>query len=111
MSRYDGRVIFKNQDESYAQIFEERQVPYIRHYGTARMLVPNVRQRRDLTRINHIWKVGDRFYKLAIKHYGSASYWWVIALYNKAPTESSLRVGNTIIVPLPLDRVLHAIGT
>jgi len=111
MSRYDGRVIFKNQDESYAQIFEERQVPYIRHYGTARMLVPNVRQRMDLTRINHIWRVGDRFYKLAIKHYGSASYWWVIALYNQAPTESSLRVGDTLIVPLPLDRVLHAIGT
>ena len=111
MSRYDGRIIFKNQDESYAQIFEERQVPYIRHYGTARMLVPNVRQRMDLTRINHIWRVGDRFYKLAIKHYGSASYWWVIALYNQAPTESSLRVGDTIIVPLPLDRVLHAKGT
>ena len=111
MSRYDGRIIFKNQDESYAQIFEERQVPYIRHYGTARMLVPNVRQRMDPTRINHIWRVGDRFYKLAIKHYGSASYWWVIALYNQAPTESSLRVGDTVIVPLPLDRVLHTIGT
>ena len=111
MSRYDGRIIFKNQDESYAQIFEERQVPYIRHYGTARMLVPNVRQRMDLTRINHIWSVGDRLYKLAIKHYGSASYWWVIALYNQTPTDADLRVGDTVIVPLPLDRVLHTIGT
>lgn len=111
MSRYDGRTLFKNQDESYDHIFEEREVPYIRHYGTPRMLVPNVRQRMDLTRVEHIWAVGDRFYKLAIKHYGSASYWWVIALYNQTPTESSLRVGDTLIIPLPLDRVLRTIGT
>ena len=106
MSRYDGRVVFKNQDESYAQIFEERQVPYIRHYGTPRMLVPNVRQRRDLTRINHIWKVGDRFYKLASSYYSNPQYWWVIAQYNKRPTESDLTPGDLVDIPLPLEKIL-----
>jgi len=109
MSRYSNKKIFKNQDDAYSQILEERQVPYIRHYATPTMSVPNVAQRAALTRLNHIWSVGDKFYKLAIKHYGTPEYWWVIALYNQTPTEASIRIGDVIIIPQPLDRVLRSL--
>ena len=106
-NRYDNRIIFKNEDESYRDILEERGVPFIRYYGTSRMLVPNARQRSDLTRIRHVWSAGDRFYKLAIRYYDDPQYWWVIALYNQLPTEANARIGDVVIIPLPLNNVLR----
>jgi nucleoid-associated protein YgaU len=53
-----------------------------------------------------VWKVGDRFYKMANKYYGDPTYWWVIAWFNQTPTESHVVVGTTLEVPLPLDRAL-----
>ena len=110
-NRYRDRIVFENRDESYELLLEERGVPYIRYYGTPRMLVPNVGQRAGLSRTRHIWAVGDRFYKLAIQYYDDPQYWWVIALYNQVPTEAHLRIGDLIIIPLPLNAVLRATKT
>jgi len=108
-NRYDNKLIFKNEDESYESILEDRGIPYARYYGTTTMISPSPLQRSKLLRVRHIWKVGDKFYKLAIKHYDAAQYWWVIALYNQVPTESDLKVGDIVIIPLPLNEVLRVI--
>ena len=67
---------------------------------------PTVTQISSLTRVKHIWRVGDRYYKLAIDNYGSAEYWWVIAFFNQKPTEADLKVGDVVEIPLPLERIL-----
>jgi len=110
-SRYTNRIVFRNDQESYEEVFEKRQVPYIRQYGTPRLRVPTVGERMRFSEIRHVWKVGDRYYKLAIKYYKDSQYWWVIALYNKMPTEGHLRVGDVITIPLPLEEVLRTLGT
>ncbi len=107
-NRYNTRIVFQNQDESYESLLEERGVPYIRYYGTPTMRVPSVGQRMGLSRIRHVWAVGDRFYKLALQYYDDPQYWWVIALYNKVPTEAHLRIGDVLVIPLPLNEVLRA---
>jgi len=107
MSRYDGKRHLENKEDQYEELLEERGVPFIRQYGSANMTHPTAEQRRQLTRIGHVWKVGDRFYKLAHKHYGDAKYWWVIAWYNKKPTESHLKIGDVIKIPMPLYKVLE----
>lgn len=104
--RYTDKGVLQNSEEIYEETLEDRGVPYIRHYGTANLKHPTPAQRATLERIGHVWKVGDRFYKLAHKHYGDARYWWVIAWYNKKPTESHLATGDTIKIPLPLYKVL-----
>jgi len=109
-NRYNNKTVFRNQSEAYEKILEERQVPYIRQYGTAQVMVPDARQRADLIRVQHIWKVGDRFYKLALKHYNDAQYWWIIALYNQKPTEAHVNNGDVLLIPLPLDEVLQVIS-
>jgi len=108
-NRYDNREIFQNNNETYDEILEERNVPFIRQYGTPQMSRPTAAQISSFSLINHIWVVGDRYYKLAIKYYGDAQYWWVIALYNGKPTEASIRVGDMITIPLPLERVLRSV--
>ena len=109
-NRYNNKTIFRNQSESYESILEQRQVPYIRQYGTPQLESPGASGRADLLRIQHVWKVGDRFYKLALKHYNDAQYWWVIALYNSKPTEAHVKNGDVLLIPLPLDEVLQVIS-
>jgi len=63
-----------------------------------------------LQRQQHLWKIGDRYYKLAHKYYGNAKYWWVIAWYNKKPTESHMQLGETLYIPSPLEDILRYFG-
>ena len=106
-NRYDRRQIFLNKNKLYDNVFEERNINSIRHYASADFEYPSVQEMKDLTRIRHVWKVGDRYYKLASQYYNSPQYWWVIALFNKKPTEADLNVGDLIYIPLPLQDVLR----
>jgi len=105
-TRYDDRIILTNDSEEYAKIFRQRGVNLIKHYNTAKLAYPTPNDISSMQRVQHIWKVGDRYYKLAAEYYGIPTYWWVIAQYNKKPTESQLSPGDVIYIPLPLSRVL-----
>ena len=61
----------------------------------------------NLTSTSHTWKLGDRYYKLAYEHYGDPEVWWVIAMYNKKPTEAFVNVGDRIYIPKPIDIVIQ----
>ena len=91
-TRYDDREVFLNDNDLYDNLFEERNVNSIRHYDTPKMSYPTT---------------GDRYFKLAIQYYGSAQYWWVIAMFNQKPTEADLTVGELIYIPTPLQDVLR----
>jgi|TARA_A100000172_G_scaffold79866_1_gene67943 nucleoid-associated protein YgaU len=109
MSRYSSRRLLKNNLEEYEEFFDDRGVKQITHFGTGVLKYPTVAQVSTLQNVEHIWKVGDRYYKLAAKHYGNPRLWWVIAHYNKKPTEADVQLGGLIYVPLPLERVLSYI--
>ena len=85
---------------------EARKVPSITHYNTPNMSYPDRAQLRNMTLKTHIWKHGDRYYKLAHKYYGDKTLWWLVAWFNKAPTEGHLRTGQAIKIPLPLSAAL-----
>jgi nucleoid-associated protein YgaU len=104
--RYANRRLLKNDMEMYSKLFEDRGVNFISQYASAAFNYPNSNDIGNLQNIQHIWKTGDRYYKLASKYYGEPTYWWVIALYNKTPTEAHLRLGDVIDIPVPLETVL-----
>ena len=64
----------------------------------------------ELELVGHTWSLGDRFYKLAYKYYGDSTLWWVIAWYNQTPTEAQVEIGDTLQIPLPLDKILRMLG-
>lgn len=64
------------------------------------------KQRASLVKVAHIWRETDSYWKLAHAQYGDATYWWVIAMYNQAPTESHLSPGEQIYIPTSLTAVL-----
>lgn len=110
MSRYFGRTKFFNQEDLYEDTFSERDVEGVRQYTTPNLKHINAKQIASLTVINHVWKTGDRFYKLAHDHYGDSTKWWIIAWYNRKPTESDISYGDIIYIPHPLDKVMSYLG-
>ena len=64
-------------------------------------------QINSLTVITHTWRLGDRLFKLAHKHYGDSRYWWIIAWYNLSPTDSHFSIGDTVQIPKPLPKILR----
>jgi nucleoid-associated protein YgaU len=101
--RYSYRQVLKNRLRRYFQQFRSRNVRGINHYSTPTFSYPNSDQFRNITTVQHAWKQGDRYYKLAEKYYGDKTLWWVIASFNHAPTESHLKTGVQIEIPLPVE--------
>ena len=105
-SRYDNSKIALNNSELYKKQFDKRGVKFIRQLRTPTVSYPTAQERSFLSSEMRVWKVGDRFYKLAHQYYGNPTYWWLIAWYNQTPTESHVAVGSVIEIPLPFDRVM-----
>ena len=106
-SRYTRREMFLNNDNNYRKaFFVDRDIEETFQYDTPKISFPNDDVIRSLTNVLLLWSSTDKLYNVANKYYGSPKYWWVIAWYNQAPTESHFSVGDTISIPLPLDRIL-----
>ena len=109
--RNGTRQIINNRSRIYKRAFEERGHKHgINHFATPRLRHITPSQRRRLTRVKHTWKTGDRYYKLAHAHYGNAKFWWVIAWYNRRPTEAHVKLGDVIYIPHSLEDVLRFLG-
>tara|TARA_R100000152_G_C6770887_1_gene197224 strand:+ start:1617 stop:1958 length:342 start_codon:yes stop_codon:yes gene_type:complete len=105
ISRFSERFVRFNDEAIYEKTFKERGVRHISHYATAEFPEITPEQIEALSLREHIWKQGDRFYKLAHEHYGSSDLWWIIAWFNKKPTESHMKFGELIYIPAPLERM------
>ena len=105
--RYSDRLIRINAEPLYETFFRDRGRPYIRQYDTPKMRYPTPEEVGNLELVGHVWKLGDRYYKLAHQYYGDARLWWVIAWFNQKPTEGFLELGQLIHVPTPLEKILR----
>ena len=106
-SRYSNKTQIVNNTDYYAPLRREKSS--IVHHATPILKHPSLNNRRKLRTINHIWKYGDRLYKLADKYYNDSRFWWVIAWYNAMPTEASLRAGDVIAIPTNLEKTLRVL--
>ena len=104
--RYNNRSKRNNAEEVYDELFESRGVTNIDHYVTPEFERIEMSDRISLENVLHVWSTGDRYWKLASKYYGDSTLWWLIAWYNRKPTEAHVELGDSIAVPLPLNRAL-----
>ena len=105
-NRYTQRGIVTNRSKIYREQLEARNLRLIKHFHTPNMAYPNPSQMSRISTISHTWKQGDRYYKLAHKHYGDKRLWWLIAWFNLAPTESHVVTGQIVQIPMPLEAAL-----
>ena len=110
MSRYSGREIVFNSDPFYEETFDKREVKGVEQYVTPVLDHPTRQQIASLRTITNVWTTGDRYYKLAFDHYGDSKFWWVIAWFNRRPTEADVSYGDVIHIPHPIEKVLIYLG-
>jgi|TARA_Y100000310_G_scaffold243003_1_gene247351 hypothetical protein len=106
-SRYENRRPFRNGNEIYFNILEERGVSSVVQFTTPVFNKVTQQNRRRISQIQKIWTVGDRLYKLAAEHYGDPKLWWVIARFNYKPTEAHFKQGDIIYIPMPIETMLE----
>jgi len=109
-SRYEERSTKDNKDKLYSKHLQERGVKKIKHHTTPTLGQPSTSEMAALDVEVVLWKRGDRYWKLAEQFYGNAQLWWVIAWYNKKPTEADVALNDTILIPQPLEKVLSLFG-
>ena len=105
MSRFDDRRVLINDADLYKEYMTKKGVNFIRQYTTAELEYPTDRQMQELAVERHVWGVGDKYFKLAYEHYGDSELWWIIAWFNKKPTEVHVKAGDVILIPKPLSTI------
>lgn len=109
-SRYKERNKIKNLRQSFSEHLKKRDVNSITHYLTPKFLHTDPNKKYQISEYVHIWKQGDRLYKLAYEHYSDSELWWIIAWYNKKPTEAHFKIGDKILIPQPIEIILDIMG-
>lgn len=92
--------------EIYQQLMDNRNIRQAVQYTTSAFPPLTPERRASVQYDLHVWKRGDRFYKLAHKYYGNAELWYLIAWFNQAPTENHVNLGDTIMVPTNSETML-----
>lgn len=105
--RYDNRSVRTNATKIHKKLLEKRGMKRVQQYTTPIFNDISPSERASLDRVEHIWTVGDRLYKLAFKYYGDSELWWIIAWYNQKPTEADFKIGDLVYIPLPLEDILY----
>jgi hypothetical protein len=107
ISRFNRRAVVFNNKNIYRDHFKARDVKYIRHFNTPDLSYPTPSEIESLQIVHHLWKLGDRLYKLSDFHYGSAELWWLIAWFNKKPTDAHIQLNDIIEIPFPFERIFN----
>jgi hypothetical protein len=113
-SRYQKTSIVSNRSKYYEPLRRGRRPPYpygnLVQFATPRLRHPTPLEKGSIPTSKHVWKYGDRFYKLAFQFYNNSAYWWVIAWFNQLPTESHVKEGMVIYIPIQLEDGLSVLG-
>jgi hypothetical protein len=114
ISRYSKTSTENLDDRDYKQVykekFDEHRKKFIAKKATLNLDYPNFNESLSYRYELHVWSMGDHYYKLAERFYGDPSYWWILAWFNKKPTESHIAIGDVIRIPMPLGQVLTDLG-
>tara|TARA_R100000406_G_scaffold86264_1_gene70178 strand:+ start:422 stop:781 length:360 start_codon:yes stop_codon:yes gene_type:complete len=106
--RYNFSNVVNNSNEMYRKyIYETRGLSRgLVHFRTQTFSYPSQEELATLTTTRYTWKVGDRFSKIAYEYYGDVELWWVIAMFNRSPTEAFVKKGDIIYIPQPVERAI-----
>ena len=110
MSRYGSSNVTNNDSDFYSSLAEKRGLKAIQHFQTVVIHNPQIFERMQIRTNSHVWKYGDRYYKLANTFYGDPQLWWIIAWYNGYPTEVDVKVGDVLEIPLNFEQIIEVLG-
>ena len=96
-----------DSNSQYRNYLQNRGVNNITFYGRMTLNSLDCSDKSFLSERIHIFKTGDRLYKLSHQYYGDPIYWWVIAWYNHTPTDFHCSLGDELFIPFPLEDAIY----
>ena len=108
-NRYSLRSTRDNDHPLYRRVNSDRGAKRITHYRAPKfaILSDDIFQIVDYEVVYR--SISTRFWKLASEHYGDPSLWWVIAYFNKKPTEFHSKIGEAIYIPEQWEIIYNSI--
>ena len=106
MSRYKSSDKFFNEGGIYQEFLDERGVVRLQQYRTQKWPVLTEQVRKGFSTKTYVWGLGDSYWKVANKFYGDPKLWWILAWFNRKPTEAHCVPGTTIQIPGPVEELL-----
>lgn len=101
------REFIKVDEKLRENIFARKYLQEVVQTKTLRLNEPTQEELKDeLSYVEKTFSLGDKMYKYAYEVYGSTEYWWIIAWFNNKPTDIHCQIGDTIYIPVPLDRAI-----
>lgn len=97
--RNRDRETSEDKNELLEKLLETRNLKFINHYKTPKFREPTKEELAQVNTTTEVWKLGDKLYKYAQVHYGNERYWWVIAWFNRKPSEHHFKIGDTFFIP------------
>lgn len=85
----------------------KRQVKRVRQYTTKKINYPTEEQISEIMIAQETWKRGDRLYKYAKKYYNDERFWWLIAWFNKKPTENHFTPGDKVNIIININEAIR----
>ncbi len=110
MSRYQRREKAINENEMYDKLLKDRGVKRIEQHRTPDLLPAEDEALSLIETQAHFWSMGDSYWKLSTLYYGDPVHWWVIASFNKRPTEAHNMIGDRLDIPVNLAEALQVVG-
>lgn len=109
MSRYKNSRLAVNKNDMYFDLFEERGVKKITQFRSFSFKKVPQEVLDSIQTDDYIWKYGDTYWSLASRYYADSKLWWIIAGYNRKPSEALLKIGDVIKIPLSVSEVMQVL--
>lgn len=110
MSRYESRPIEimdvrSGDNKTQNFLLKRRGNKRTEFYSSPKFYEITEEMINESSYVVRLWKTGDRFYKLASEFYGDPTLWWIIAAFNKKPTEGHVSLGDQILIPNNIEQI------
>tara|TARA_B100001248_G_C27382366_1_gene457705 strand:- start:1823 stop:2179 length:357 start_codon:yes stop_codon:yes gene_type:complete len=108
-SRYGLRRTRANENPLYKRMMQDRGIKKINHYRSPRFAILSDEFVSNIDYQVVYWSSTSKFWKLASEYYGDPTLWWVVAYFNKMPTDFHPKVGDLIYIPTQWEVVYNAL--
>lgn len=105
-NRYNFRNVMYTDQESQFKILDRRGLKYARFLSSPNFFFPSDDIINSIEYYKYSWTQGDKMYKVSSKFYGDPSYWWIILLFNKIPSEMNLNAGDLVKIPARIEEII-----
>ena len=109
LNRYKKVKQFINNEETYSEYFQQKNIPAIKQYSTYDFSNLKNINKSNLEFISHTVQPFEKIYMISQKYYSTPEYGWIICYMNGIKNELEIEIGQTLQIYFPIEEILRAV--